>query len=172
VAIPFVLAIGFTIAAIAAMLRQHFGAVAGTWIMAAGLAGLGAVAALAVSAKEHTEEKSEEVMADAAAAGPAIPRGVMQALPGLLSVAPLMFRRASGYERVGDIALRNTPLLILAAGIALLFWPASDRRAARVSELGEADAEYLPEGGGSVAPQRNTITMQYAVRTILADQAL
>jgi hypothetical protein len=46
VVIPFIVALGFAVAAIAAMLVQHFGHVAGYWIMAGGLAGVGIIAAI------------------------------------------------------------------------------------------------------------------------------
>ena len=53
VAIPFVLALGFAVGAIAVMLVERFGHVTGYWIMAGGLAAIGIVAAIAVSVKEH-----------------------------------------------------------------------------------------------------------------------
>src|SRR5829696_8953803 len=60
VAVPFVIALGFALAAITVMLVQNFGHVAGYWIMAGGLAAVGVIAAIAVSAKEHEEEVAEE----------------------------------------------------------------------------------------------------------------
>src|SRR5438128_349917 len=60
VAIPFVIALWFALAAIAVMLVQHFGHVAGYWIMAGGLAAIGVIAAIAVSVKEHEEEVGEQ----------------------------------------------------------------------------------------------------------------
>lgn len=60
VAVPFVIAAGFALAAIAVMLVQRFGHVAGYWMMAGGLAAIGMIAALAVSHKEHEEEVAEQ----------------------------------------------------------------------------------------------------------------
>ena len=60
VAIPFVLALGFAVSAVAAMLIDRFGHVAGYGLMAAGLAALGVVAALVFTHKEHEVEKADE----------------------------------------------------------------------------------------------------------------
>ena len=48
VAVPFVIALGFALAAIAVMLVERFGHIAGSWLMAGGLAAIGAVAAIFV----------------------------------------------------------------------------------------------------------------------------
>src|SRR6185312_3497082 len=76
VAIPFIIALGFALAAVAVMLVDRFGHVTAYWLMAGGLAAIGAIAAIAVSVKEHEEEVAEqkaeqadtgEVASDAAA---------------------------------------------------------------------------------------------------------
>jgi hypothetical protein len=61
VAVPFVIAVAFAVAAIAAMLVERFGAVTGCWIMAGGMAAIGIIAAIVVSAREHKEEVAEEL---------------------------------------------------------------------------------------------------------------
>ena len=61
VAVPFGIAVGFAVAAIAAMLVERFGPVTGCWIMAGGLAAIGIIAAIVVSAREHKEEFAEEL---------------------------------------------------------------------------------------------------------------
>jgi len=55
VAIPFVVALGFAIAAVSIMLVERFGHVTAYWIMASGLAVIGVIAAIAVSVKEHEQ---------------------------------------------------------------------------------------------------------------------
>ena len=60
VAIPFVIALGFAIAAGSVMLVERFGYVMAYWLMAGGLAAIGIVAALVVSVKEHEEEVAEQ----------------------------------------------------------------------------------------------------------------
>ena len=56
VAIPFVIALGFALAALTVMLVQRFGHVTAYWLMAGGLAAIGVIAAIGVSVKEHEEE--------------------------------------------------------------------------------------------------------------------
>src|SRR6202008_50582 len=60
VAIPFVIALGFALAAITMMLVQRFGHVTAYWLVAGGLAAIGGVAAIAVGVKEHEEEVAEQ----------------------------------------------------------------------------------------------------------------
>ena len=60
VAVPFVIALGFALAAITVMLVQRFGHVAG------GLAAIGIAAAIALGVKEHEEEVAEQKAAQSA----------------------------------------------------------------------------------------------------------
>ena len=60
VAVPFVIALGFALAATTTMLVQRFGHVTAYWLVAGGLAAMGVVAAIAVSVKEQEEEVAEE----------------------------------------------------------------------------------------------------------------
>ena len=60
VAVPFVIALGFALAAIAAMLVDRFGHIAGYWLMAGGLAAIGVIAAIFVSAREQKEEVADQ----------------------------------------------------------------------------------------------------------------
>ena len=50
-AVPFIIAFGFALAAIAVMLVERFGHVAGYWMMAGGLATIGVIAWIVVSVK-------------------------------------------------------------------------------------------------------------------------
>ena len=60
VAVPFVIALGFALAAITVMLVERFGHVMAYWLVAGGLALIGIVAAIVVSVKEHEEEAAEQ----------------------------------------------------------------------------------------------------------------
>ena len=60
VAIPFVIALGFALAALTVWLVNQYGYVTGYLLMAGGLAAIGVIAALVVSFKEHEEEVAEE----------------------------------------------------------------------------------------------------------------
>jgi hypothetical protein len=53
---PFIIALGFALAAITVMLVGRFGHVLAYWLVAGGLAVIGLVAAILVSVKEHEEE--------------------------------------------------------------------------------------------------------------------
>lgn len=59
VAIPFILALGFIVAAIATMLAERFGNIGGYWIMSGALVALGVIAAVAVSMRERRGENGE-----------------------------------------------------------------------------------------------------------------
>src|SRR5215208_7196082 len=60
VAIPFVIGLGFGVAAVTVMLVERFGHVIAYWVMAGGLAAIGVIAGVAVSVKEHGEEVAEQ----------------------------------------------------------------------------------------------------------------
>ena len=60
VAIPFVIALGFALAASSAMVVQRFGYVFGCWIMAGALTLIGVIATIAVSIKEQEENMANQ----------------------------------------------------------------------------------------------------------------
>jgi len=143
VAIPFVLALGFAVAAIAVMLVERFGHVTGYWIMAGGLAAIGIGAAIAVSVKEHEEEAADqkaeqadtgEVVSDATA------EAMVQAPLALLGALFSAPGGASGAFKIARVLGRNFPLVLLLVMIGALFWP-TDRQD---SEVG--GAETRPDG--------------------------
>lgn len=127
VAVPFVIALGFAIAAIAVMLVDRFGHVTAYWIMAGGLAILGVLAAIAVSVKEHEEQLAEkkaqqadtqEVVSGAAA------QAIMQAPVALLGTLFTAPGGATSAFKVARLLGRNLPLVLLLVMIGALFWPA------------------------------------------------
>jgi hypothetical protein len=149
VVIPFIVALGFAVAAIAAMLVQHFGHVAGYWIMAGGLAGVGIIAAIVVSVKEHEDKVAEhkaeqadtqEVVSDATA------QAMMQAplaLAGALFASP---GGATAALKVARIMGRNFPLVLLLVMIGALFWPTEATAEEERLEEGEAKPNgFQPE---------------------------
>jgi Na+/melibiose symporter-like transporter len=126
VAIPFVIAVGFALAAMAVMLVERFGHVAGYWIMAGGLAGVGVIAAIAVSVKEQEEETAErkaeetdtkEVVTDATA------QALTQAPLALLGTLFSTSGGATATVKVARVLGRNFPLVLLLVMIGALFWP-------------------------------------------------
>src|SRR5262245_49117468 len=124
VAVPFVIAVGFAIAAISHMLIARFGAVLGCWILAAGFTLIGVLATLFVKHKEQ----GEEVAAQAAQAGDtadvaneAAAQALVQmpvALAGALLSTPL---GPKAFASSAKVLLRNLPLVVLLALLALLF---------------------------------------------------
>lgn len=132
VAIPFVIAAGFALAAITVMLVRHFGHVTAYWVMAGALTAIGAIAAVAVSAKEHHEEVAEvtaehadtkEMVSKVAMQAPLALLGALFSVPGGTSAA-LAMTKAVG---------RNWPLAVLLALIGTLFVPTpTDEKATEV----------------------------------------
>ena len=127
VAVPFLIALGFAIAAIAVMLVGRFGHVAAYWIMAGGLAIIGVLAAIVVSVKEHEEQMAEdkaqqadtqEVVSDAAV------QAIVQAPLALLGALFITPGGATSAFKVARLLGRNLPLVLLLVMISALFWPA------------------------------------------------
>jgi hypothetical protein len=96
VAVPFVIALGFAIAGLAAWLVSQYGYVTGYLLMAGGLTAVGVIAALVVSVKEHDEEVADQaaeeadtssVATEAAAQAPLAIMGTLLTLPGGASSA-------------------------------------------------------------------------------------
>jgi hypothetical protein len=148
VAIPFVIALGFALAAITAMLVERFGHVASYWMVAGGLALVGLVAALVVSVKEHEEEvaeqeaeqaDTEEVVSDATA------QAMVQAPLALLGALMTTPGGATSALSVARLLGRNLPLLLLLVMIGALFWPNEASRPAEEEE-DESDIVRRPNG--------------------------
>jgi hypothetical protein len=160
VAVPFVVAAGFAIAAITHMLIQRFGAVVGCWLLAAGFTLIGVVATLLVKVKEHGEEVAEKQAAAADTGGvanEAAAQALMQAplaLAGTLLSTPL---GPKSFANGAKLILRNLPLVVLLGLIALLFWPTQPTAAEGDKDQGEeqppvpvpeADSDYRSKGNG------------------------
>jgi hypothetical protein len=137
VAVPFAIALGFALAAITVMLVQWLGQVTAYWIMAAGLALVGIIAAAAVSIREEQEEKAEELAektdtqdvvseatAQALGQAPVALLGALASAPGGVTMLLPVLR----------FLARNLPLVVLLAMIAALFWPSSEAEQAAESE--------------------------------------
>jgi hypothetical protein len=131
VAIPFVIALGFAIAAVSVMLVQRFGHVAAYWMMAGGLAAIGVIAAIAVSVKEH-DEKVDEEKAEAAdtqeVVSDATAQAMVQAPLALLGALVTAPGGPSSAIKVAGILGRNYPLVLLLVLIGALFWPTESKR--------------------------------------------
>jgi hypothetical protein len=129
VAVPFVIAAGFALAAITVMLVERFGHVMAYWLVAGGLALIGVIASIVVSVKEHEEEAAEqqaaktdteEVVSDAAA------QALVQTPVALLGALMTMPGGAAGALGAARLLGRNWSLVLLLVVIGALFWPTED----------------------------------------------
>jgi hypothetical protein len=142
VAIPFVIALGFALAALAAWLVTNYGYVTGYLLMAGGLAAVGVVAALAVSFKEHEEEVADEA-AEEADTSKVATEVAAQAPLALLGALFTMPGGASSALKVAQVLGRNFPLVLLVVLTGALFWP---------SEEGEDTESIRPRPNGFEPP--------------------
>jgi hypothetical protein len=132
VAVPFVIAAGFALAAVTVMLVERFGHVTAYWLVAGGLALIGVVASIVVSVREHEEEVAEqqsektdtgEVVSDATA------QALAQAPVALLGTLMTMPGGAAGALGAARLLGRNWPLVLLLVLIGGLFWPTPEAAA-------------------------------------------
>jgi hypothetical protein len=148
IAVPFIIAIGFGIAALTTMLVQHFGAISGYLMVGGGFAVIGIVAALAEAVREHEEEaadkKAEQVDTNTVASDATVQAALQAplAILGALFSTPLAPTASLKALRVLG---RNLPLVVLLVLIGALFWPRPEERA-------EEHAGAGPEG---LAPRRH-----------------
>lgn len=126
VAVPFVIATGFALAAITVMLVDRFGHVMAYWLVAGGLALIGVIASIVVSVREHEEEVAEQ-QAEKTDTGEAVSDAAAQALTqapiALLGTLMTMPGGASGALSAARLLGRNWPLVVLLVLIGGLFWP-------------------------------------------------
>lgn len=165
VAIPFLIAVGFAIAAIAHMLIAHFGAVVGCWILAAGFTLIGVVATLFVKHMEQEEEVAEqraEAGDTAEVTNEAAVQALVQmpvALMGALLSAPVGPKAMANSAKV---LLRNLPLVVLLALLALLFWPTQGAASKEAEEGEDRPLPPFPEANGAHRPRGNGLNQDHA----------
>jgi hypothetical protein len=162
VAIPFLIAAGFAIAAITVTLVNTFGHTTAYWMMAGGLAAIGIVASLVVSVKEHEEEVAEqqaeqtdtsEMAAEVAKQAPLAMLGALFAMPGGGTAA----------LKVAQLLGRNFPLVLLLVLIGALFWPSEPAAEAQeqvepVEPLTTTPTSPSPSPDGFDRPSAGTYT--------------
>ena len=151
VAVPFVIAAGFALAAITVMLVDRFGRVMAYWLVAAGLALIGVIASIVVSVKEHEEEvveqqatktDTEEVVSDATA------QALVQTPIALLGALMTLPGGSAGALSAVRLLARNLPLVLLLVMIGMLFWPTKEGE--RLQD--EHDALGKPNGSDDHMP--------------------
>jgi hypothetical protein len=139
VAVPFVIALGFALAAVTVMLVQRFGHATAYWIMAGGLAVIGVLATATIAVKEHEDEVAEQ-QAERTAAPQMVSEVVAQAPLALLGALFNAPGGASSALAVARLLVRHFPLVVLVALIGVLVWPTGE-------EVGDAAAPYAKPNG-------------------------
>ncbi len=156
VAVPFLIAAGFAIAAITIMLVERYGQVTAYWIMTAALALIGAIASLVVSVKEQEEEAAEEAAAEtadttAASATAAVAEAAAQNPMALLSMLSALPMGPASLVPALRVLARNLPLVVLLAAITFLLWPSDRTEAGQETAAGESpessEAAAAPAAG-------------------------
>jgi putative Ca2+/H+ antiporter (TMEM165/GDT1 family) len=143
VAVPFIIAAGFALAAITVMLIERFGHVMADWLVAGGLALIGVIAFVVVAVKEHDEEASEQQAAKADAeevVSEAAVQALVQTPIALLGDLMTVPGGAAGALSVARLLGRNWPLVLLLVLIGAMSWPTEE-------SAGEDGVGRKPNGG-------------------------
>ena len=156
VAVPFVIAVGFALAAGTVMLVERYGHVFAFWSMAGGLAAIGLIAALVVRVKEQKEEvvdekavvrETAEVATQVAAQAPLALLGGLFALPG-----------GSGTVlKIAKVLGNNYALVLLLVLIGTLFWPTDKNKVqeARTDHMDPLAPAPAPDNVAAFADPRH-----------------
>jgi hypothetical protein len=151
VAVPFVIAAGFALAALTVMLVERFGHVMAYWLVAGGLALIGVIASIVVSVKEHEEEVAEEQAAKTdteEVVSAATAQALVQTPIALLGALFTMPGGAAGALGAARVLGRNWPLVLLLVTIGALFWPTKEGEPLE----DEFDAVRKPNGSDDHMP--------------------
>ena len=148
VAVPFFIALGFALAAITVMLVDRFGHVTAYWAVAGGMALVGAIAAVIVSAREREEEVAEQAADKTDTVGTAAAQAMVQTPIALLG-ALFTSSPATAISGVRLLA-RNLPLVLLLVMIGSLFWPTQPEE-----DLQETDQGLKPNGADEMSTVRH-----------------
>jgi hypothetical protein len=163
VGVPFLLALGFALAAVHAMLIEHFGRVVANWAMAGGLAAIGACGGLVLKVAEQRDAAPEGSHAGI------FPSSFSGAPSSLIHAAPAALNLVSGLwtkpSRMGRLARECAPLLALAGLITLLMWPKLPEGVTRDDE----PDTHLPDQEGLGVPSGHTAVMRVAAQKLLTD---
>jgi hypothetical protein len=151
VAVPFLVAFGFATAAVSLMLVERFGAITGYWMVAGGFTAIGLIATLLVTVKEQEEEMAEKKAEQADTAGVAGEAAVQAAAQAPLALLGALFASPMGPSTLASgakLVARNIPLIVLAALIAMLFWPQGEDDAAQEAAVDAGKPNGARASGG------------------------
>ncbi|HWB46235.1 MAG TPA: hypothetical protein VG900_12400 [Hyphomicrobiaceae bacterium] len=154
VAVPFIVAAGFAIAAITSMLITRYGTTTASWIVAGAFTVIGVIAAAIVSMKEQEEEVADQ-KAEEADTGAVASEVAMQAPLALLGAILTSPSGASSALSLAKLLGRNLPLVILLLLIGALLWPSGPGETAgeeAEAEVPAAQPAHKPNGSHAPAP--------------------
>jgi len=162
VAVPFIVALGFGIAATTVFLVDRFGSLYAYLMIAGGFTLIGLIASLVVSVKEQEGEVAETKAAATDTASVASDAAAQAAVQAPLALLSALFATPAGPAALAGgakLLARNIPLVVLLALIGMLFWPADAR--AQVMDTADAD---LGEGksNGAYTPVPNGLHREAA----------
>jgi hypothetical protein len=146
VAVPFLVAIGFAVAAITLLLVETFGAITAYLMVAGGFTLVGLVAAVAVTVKEQEVEVADSQAAAGDTASVATDAAAQAAAQAPLAMLGALFATPAGPAMLaGGVKMlgRNIPLVVLLALLGMLFWPSEPQAEA---EDADSDASNLRGG--------------------------
>ncbi len=154
VAVPFVVAFGFGVAAVTLMLIDRFGAINAYLMVAGGFTLIGLIAVLVVNVKEQEEEIAETKAATGDTASVATDAAAQAAAQAPLALLGALFASPAGPSALAGGAkmlARNIPLVVLLVLIGMLFWPTGERAKASDAE-GDYPTTGKPNGAYGSAP--------------------
>ncbi len=149
VAVPFIVAIGFGIAATTVFLVDKFGSLYAYLMIAGAFTLIGLIAALAVSVKEQEEVVAETKAEATDTASVATDAAAQAAVQAPLALLGALFATPAGPAMLagGTKALaRNIPLVVLLALIGMLFWPTGEE--AQAADAAAPNGAYPPVPNG------------------------
>ena len=149
VAVPFIVAIGFGIAATTVFLVDKLGSLYAYLTIGGAFTLIGLMAALVVSVKEQEEEAAETKVQATDTASVATDAAAQAAVQAPLALLGTLFATPAGPAMLagGTKALaRNIPLVVLLALIGMLFWPTGEK--AQAEDASEANGAYPPVPNG------------------------
>jgi hypothetical protein len=164
VAVPFIVAIGFGVAALTVVLVEKFGSLYAYLMVAGGFTLIGLVAAVAVNVKEQEEEIAEnraEAGDTKAVATDAAAQAAAQAPLALLGALLASPAGPSALAGGAKMMARNIPLVVLLALIAMLFWPLDGKTQERPADA-EPDEPRPGKPNGAHAPAPNGLHREAA----------
>jgi hypothetical protein len=146
VAVPFLVAIGFAVAATTVFLVDKFGSLYAYMMIAGGFTLIGVIAALAVTVKEQEEEVAETKASAGDTASVATDAAAQAAVQAPLALLGTLFATPAGPAALASgvkMLARNIPLVVLLALIGMLFWPSDP-----AAEAAAAEGDDLGAGAG------------------------